>query len=74
MAVSLSIPESIVVRVHQRLENKEKNKSTIHNRRTSQNANATACKLSVIESDEKWAREALITAQKLRTRIQKRNK
>jgi hypothetical protein len=74
--VSLSIPESIVVRVHQRLENKENNKSKVHTRknRASQNANASAREHSVIGSDEKWDREALRTAQKLRNRIQSRNK
>jgi hypothetical protein len=74
--VSLSIPESIVVRVHQRLENKGNNNSNVRTRksRASQNANASAREHSVIGSDEKWGREALRTAQKLKNRIQNRNK
>ncbi|MGA7159110.1 MAG: hypothetical protein WBY53_19850 [Acidobacteriaceae bacterium] len=73
--VSLSIPASIVMRVHWRLENKEnKNSPRTEKNRSYRHANISIPKCSEIELDKKWDREAIRTAQKLQKRIQNRNK
>jgi hypothetical protein len=82
--VSLSIPKSIVVRVHQQLENKEENTKKTRPRKDRISHMTDIIRPTSLTGasegegtgnlvDDQWERELLRTAQRLRNRLQNRD-
>lgn len=78
--ISLSIPESVAVRVHQRLENRENAIRQPQTRKRPASSmteavqstfvtSASECGEAVSPVDEQWEHEVLRTAQRLRNRV-----